>query len=105
MLDVVFPVQSRDVRASQSLSTVKAQQVESLEIVGLAERVLTGRLVGHGKELGGDDFTAILQRVSDGTRIKQSTTEAAGLSTTACCSINSPQRSSAPGTKSYVRDM
>jgi hypothetical protein len=64
MLDMVLSVQSRDIRAAESLATVKTQQVQSFEVVGLAEGVLARRLVRNREELGGDDFAAVLGLVS-----------------------------------------
>lgn len=43
-----------------------AQQVEAAEVVGLAERILAGGLLGHGEELGGDNLAAVLEVVSVG---------------------------------------
>lgn len=64
MLNVIFSIQGGDVGAPQSLAAVEAEQVEPLEVIGLAERVLARRLVWYRKELGGDNFTAILCWVS-----------------------------------------
>ena len=61
VLDVVFAVKSGDVGAAQSLSTLEAQQVESSEIVGLAQRVLARGLLGNGKEFGGNNLVAVLE--------------------------------------------
>lgn len=60
MLDVVLAVQGGDVGAAQGLAALVAEQVEAAEVVGLAQRVLAGRLLGDGEELGGDDLIAVL---------------------------------------------
>ncbi len=62
VLDVVFAVKSGDIGAAKRASTCIAQQVKPAEVVGLAERVLVWRLVGHGEEFRGDDFVAVLSR-------------------------------------------
>ena len=61
VLDVVFAVEGGDVGASQGAAAVVAEQVEPLEVVGFAEGVLVGRVVGDGEEFGGDDFVAVLR--------------------------------------------
>jgi hypothetical protein len=61
VLDVVFPIQRCDVRASQCASASKAEQVEPSEVVCLTQRVLIGRLIGYWEEFGCHDFVAVLQ--------------------------------------------
>lgn len=60
VLDVVFAVEGGDVGAAQGLATVEAEQVEPAKVVGFAEGVLAGGLLGDGEELGGDDLAAVL---------------------------------------------
>ena len=43
------------------MSALKAEQIETSEIVCFAEGVLAGWLVGYGEKLGGNDFTAVLE--------------------------------------------
>jgi len=43
------------------LPALEAEQIETSEIVGFAEGVLAGWLVGYGEKLGGNDFTAVLE--------------------------------------------
>lgn len=50
VLDVVFPVQGGDVGSSQSTSAGVTQEIQTAEVVCLAERVLIRRLVGDGEE-------------------------------------------------------
>lgn len=38
------------------------EQIESTKVVGLAERILTGRIVGNGEELGRHDLPAVFAR-------------------------------------------
>lgn len=64
VLDVVFALEGGNVRAAEGLSALVAQQVESAEVVGLAERVLARGLLGDGEELGGDNLAAVLEIVS-----------------------------------------
>lgn len=51
VLDVVLAVQGGDVGAPQRAAAGEAQQLEAAEVVGLAEGVLVGGLVGDGEEL------------------------------------------------------
>ncbi len=60
MFNVVFAVQSGDVRAPKSLSAVEAEEVKSTEIIDLAQRVLAWWLFGDRKEFGGDYLAAVL---------------------------------------------
>ena len=60
MLNVVFAVKRSDVGAAQSLSALEAKQVESAEIVCLAQRVLTRRFFGDGEEFRCDNLVAVL---------------------------------------------
>jgi hypothetical protein len=60
MLDMIFPVQRSDIRASQGTTTFETQKVESVKIVGLAERVLTRAIFSVDREeLRGNYLTAI----------------------------------------------
>ena len=61
VLDVVFPVECGDVRASEGSTACVAEKIESFEIVSLAEWVLVRRLVGYWEEFGGDYLVAVLQ--------------------------------------------
>lgn len=61
MLNVVFAVERSDVGATQSLSALEAEQVESAKIVGLAQRVLTRGLFGDGEEFRCDNLVAVLR--------------------------------------------
>jgi hypothetical protein len=67
MFDVVFAVECGDVGTTEGASTCMAEQVESAEVVRFAERVLIRRLFWNGEELGSDDFTAVLNTVSNCT--------------------------------------
>jgi hypothetical protein len=60
VLNVVFAVERCDVGAAQGLPAFVAKQIETPEIICFAEGVLPGWLVGDGKELGCNDFTAVL---------------------------------------------
>lgn len=51
MLDMIFAVECCDVGGSQGLTTSIAEKIEAPEVVGLAQRVLIGALVGDGEEL------------------------------------------------------
>lgn len=64
VLDVVFPFESSDVGAAECLSAFMAEQVESAEVVGLAERVLAWGFVGDREEFGGYNLAAVLDSVS-----------------------------------------
>lgn len=64
MLDVVLALKSSDVGATEGLTTFVAQQVESAEIVRLAQGVLSRGLLGNGEEFGGYDLAAVLCVVS-----------------------------------------
>jgi hypothetical protein len=64
VLDVVFPLEGSDVRATEGLSAFVAEKVESAEVVGLAERVLARWLVGDREEFGGYNLAAVLDNVS-----------------------------------------
>lgn len=68
MLDVVFAVQRSDVRATECTATGVTKQIEASEIIGLAEGILIGRMVGYGKEFGGDDLSAVLQGIVSNTK-------------------------------------
>ena len=62
MLNVIFAVQSRDVGASQGATTLMTEEIQSSEIVSLAEWELATSIVRvHGEELGSDDFPTVLQ--------------------------------------------
>jgi hypothetical protein len=64
VLDVVLALERGDVRAAEGLSTVVAQQVQSAEVVSLAQRVLAWWLLGDGEEFGGYDLATVLDQVS-----------------------------------------
>lgn len=70
MLDVVFAIQSGDVRATERALAGVAKKVESAEVVCLAQRVLIWWLIRNREELGGYNLVAVLNRVSIGlTRV------------------------------------
>ena len=57
MFNVVFSLNSCDIRSAERPSTRVAQQVESPKIIGLTQRVLANAvLVIHRKEFRSDDF-------------------------------------------------
>lgn len=60
VFNVIFAIQRSDVGAPERLVAFVAEQVESLEVVSLAEGVLSRRLVGHGEEFGGYNLAAVL---------------------------------------------
>lgn len=61
VLDMIFPVQSSDVRTSQGTAAVMTQQIQSSKIVGLAEGIGRGALaVVGGEELRSNDLPALL---------------------------------------------
>ena len=60
VLNVVFPVESGNVRASQCLPASIAQQIESSEVICFAKWVLARRLFGNWEELRGYDLAALL---------------------------------------------
>lgn len=64
MLDVILALERGDVGAAEGLSTVVAQQVQSAEVVSLAQRVLAWWLLGNGEELGGYNLATVLDEVS-----------------------------------------
>ena len=61
VFDVIFAVEGGDVGAAESTTAGVAEEVEASEVVGFAEWVLVGRVVGDGEEFGGYDFVAVLQ--------------------------------------------
>lgn len=69
MLDVVFAIQGGNVRAAQSASAGMAEQVQSAEIIRFAKGVLIRGLLGDREEFRSDDFTAVLDRVSNGSML------------------------------------
>jgi hypothetical protein len=60
MFNVVFSIQSRNVRASQRIAASKAYQVQSTEVIGFAKGVLIRTFIGHWKEFGGINLSAFL---------------------------------------------
>ena len=57
---MVLPIEGGDVRASQSASAFKAQEVESAKIVCLAQRELARTVLSIDREeFGGDNLTAV----------------------------------------------
>lgn len=61
MLNMVFPIKCSDVGSSKSPATFKAQQIESSEVINLAQRVLAVALfVINGKKFRGHDLPAVL---------------------------------------------
>ena len=66
MLNVVFALQGSDVGAAEGLTAVVAQQIESAEVVSLAQRILARGLLGDGEEFGGYNLAAVLDGVSGG---------------------------------------
>lgn len=68
MLDMVFAVESCNIRASEGLSAFEAEKVEPSEVVGFAQGVLPWGLFGHGEEFGRYNFPAVLQFVSTNIR-------------------------------------
>lgn len=61
MLDVVFLVQSRDIRATKGFTAGLAQEVEPAEIVALAERVLLAIGAVGWEKLGSYTSAAVLR--------------------------------------------
>jgi hypothetical protein len=57
---MVFALESCYIGATQSAAAVVAEEIEAFEVVGFAERILVGWVVGYGEEFGGDDFVAVL---------------------------------------------
>jgi hypothetical protein len=64
MLNVVLALEGGDVRASECLAAFVAEQIQSTEVISLAQRILAWRFLGYGKELGGDNLAAVLYGVS-----------------------------------------
>lgn len=62
MFDVVFTVEGCYVRTAEGTAAGEAKEIETAEVVSLAQRVLIGPLLGHREELGGYNLVAILQR-------------------------------------------
>ena len=61
VLDVVFAVERGDVGAPERAAAGVAEEIETPEVVGFAQWVLVGRMVGDGEELGSYYFVAVLQ--------------------------------------------
>jgi hypothetical protein len=61
VLDMVFAIQSCDVGASQSTTTLMAEEVQSSKVISLTQWVLATAVFGvDGEELGSNDFSAVL---------------------------------------------
>lgn len=75
VFDMVFAIESSDIGSAEGASTCMAEQVQSAEVIRFAKRVLIRRLFWDGEEFGCDDFTAVLNTVSNctGVRVSEST--------------------------------
>jgi len=51
MLDMIFAIECCNVRGSQGLAASIAEEIEAPEVVGLAQGILIGALVGNGEKL------------------------------------------------------
>ena len=61
MLDMIFTVQGRNIRASQGTTALVTEQIQTSEIVDLAKGVLpTAVFPVDGKEFGRDNLTTVL---------------------------------------------
>lgn len=61
MFDMVFAIESCYVGASQSTTTLMAEEIESSEIISLTQWVLSATVFSvDGEELGSNDFSAVL---------------------------------------------
>jgi len=72
MFDVVFAVERGDVGSAESASTCMAEQVQSAEVIRFAKRVLIRRLFWDGEEFRCDNFTAVLNTVSNCIEVRVS---------------------------------
>ena len=61
VFDVVFPIESSNVRTAKCTATLVTEEIKSPEIVGLTQWILVWRLVRNRKEFRGDNFAAVLQ--------------------------------------------
>lgn len=64
VLNVIFAVQSGNVRASKRAFARVTEQIEATEVVRFAQRVLVRRLIRDWEELGGYYLVAVLSFVS-----------------------------------------
>lgn len=60
VLNVVLALQRSDIRSSQGSTTGIAKQIESFEVVGFAQRILSRSLVWDRKEFRGNDLATVL---------------------------------------------
>lgn len=72
MFDVVFAVERSDVGSAEGASTCMTEQIQSAEVIRFAKRVLIRRLFWDGEEFRCDNFTAVLNTVSNCTEIRVS---------------------------------
>ena len=73
MFDMVFAIEGRDVGASQSTTTLMAEEIEPSEIISLTQWVLSTTIFSvDGEELGSNDFSAVLSNISNDQQIEYS---------------------------------
>ena len=60
VLNVVFAIESSDIRAAKGATAVIAKEIESSKVVSLTQRVLVWRLIWNREEFGGDNLVAVL---------------------------------------------
>lgn len=61
VFNVVFAFEGGNVGATERATTCKAEQVETLKVVGLAQRILVRRMVGKGEELARHNLVTVLE--------------------------------------------
>lgn len=60
VLNVILALEGCDVRTAKCTATGEAEEVQSSEVVGLAERILARWLIGYWKEFGCYDLAAVI---------------------------------------------
>lgn len=66
MFNMVFAIESCDVGASESTTTLVAQEVQSSKVISLTQWVLSAAILGvDGEELGSNHFSAVLWKISN----------------------------------------
>jgi hypothetical protein len=65
VINVILPLECRDIGSSKCTPTLMAEQAESAEVIRLAEGILASTvLIVRGEKLGGNYLATVLQDIS-----------------------------------------